>query len=70
MKAYDIIAYTYDADIHCEACADKQFGKKLYNEKNPPTDSEGNEVHPVFASDEITDDTCCGTCHCIILDNL
>lgn len=47
-----VIAYTYEADYHCLACTAKGF--------NPPdsygdyhgVDSEGNEIHPVFDTDE------------------
>lgn len=49
MKAWEIVAYAYDASLHCRECALKHFGK------NPDglLDSEGNEVHPIFASDEL-----------------
>lgn len=41
--AHDPIAYVYDADIHCEDCALKRFGR---DESGfiTGTDSEGNEV--------------------------
>ena len=61
MKAWDILGYTYDADVHCEKCAEKRFGKRLFDDKHPPEDSEGNEVHPIFASDEMdpAGEVCC-----------
>lgn len=69
MKAWEIIAWTYEADIHCPDCARKRFGDAIDNGSDadhdgpPPTDNEGNEVHPMFASDE-TDPQgeTCGTC--------
>ena len=71
-----IIAYTYDADVHCVACTTRRFGafkgivKTLMQERgqcdehgiDEPTDSEGNLIHPVFSTDE-HDFTHCGDCH-------
>ena len=69
-KSYEIIGYTYDADVHCIACT-VEYVRTLH--KLSPndlthttimgfagwdngvwttvefTDSEGNDVHPVFA---------------------
>ena len=63
-----IIAYTYDADVHCVHCTQMQFGdtRKEWStdEHNIPheaQDSEGNSIHPVFSTDE-HDFTHCGTC--------
>ena len=59
-----IIAYTYDADVHCPACADAAYaaGRLVrsgrqgeYDEHGLPMsliDSEGNPVRPVFSTDE------------------
>jgi hypothetical protein len=58
MNACTIIGYTYDADIHCPACA-----AAAGMDKEGATDSEGNESHPVFASEEFDGPACCGTCH-------
>ncbi|MBN1444425.1 MAG: hypothetical protein JXA90_17060 [Planctomycetes bacterium] len=76
MKAFDIIAYSADADTWCPECAEEAYGKAAlgicpecgsflsWNGSECvcchcglefgriPTDSEGNEVHPIFASDE------------------
>lgn len=49
MKAWDIIAYTADADIYCPECAERLYPGC----EGTADDHEGNEVHPVFASDEI-----------------
>ena len=68
-----IIAYTYDADVHCPACADAAYaaGRLVrsgrqgeYDEHGLPMsliDSEGNPVRPVFSTDE-HDFTSCGDC--------
>lgn len=63
MYAWSIIGWAYDADIHCNACARKRFGDDVETADPAPEDSEGNEIHPVFASDEI-DPTgeYCGDC--------
>lgn len=52
MKAFEIIGWAYDADLHCDGCARERFGAKLDDDENAPEDSEGNEVHPMFAGDE------------------
>ena len=72
MRAFEIIGYTYEADIHCVDCAIK-FVQQKY-ELAPDqmihsrgigfigwkddvwqaveyADSEGNTLHPIFASD-------------------
>ena len=43
-KAWEIVGYTYHADIYCAPC-----GETL-----PDTDPEGNNKSPVFVSDETT----------------
>jgi hypothetical protein len=49
-----VIGYTYEADYHCIECATKAFGFKLTNPERVghAIDSEGNEVVPVFDTDE------------------
>jgi hypothetical protein len=67
MKAWTIVAYTYDADVHHTWCAEKRFGAvALANDT--ATDSEGNKVHAVFASDDSEDGSSCGTCNKLIDD--
>ena len=54
-----IVAYTYEADLHCVSCAMERFGPG----STDSTDNEGNPVHAVFDTDEIEDpDAGCGTC--------
>lgn len=70
-----VVAYTYEADVHCVACTKERFGKhKLAHKPSAPhdydehgidykqEDGEGNLIHPVFSTDE-TDFTHCGDCH-------
>jgi hypothetical protein len=68
-----IIAYTYEADVHCPACAASRFGnfdKFKYTSDGLITgdhdhngiaytniDREGNPIHPVFDIDEDQDGT-------------
>lgn len=59
MKSYDIVGYTYDADMHCEACALARFPELAIGET--ATDSEENQTHPIFA-DSCGDDDACGDC--------
>jgi len=46
-----VIAYTYEADIHCRTCAIDRFPTLATT--GEATDREGNPVHPVFSTDEI-----------------
>jgi hypothetical protein len=67
-----IIAYTYDADVHCVDCARKQFwmgpvaGQAVHRDEHGipvhQQDSEGNPVHPVFSTDEQLEPLFCGDC--------
>lgn len=60
MKTWDIIGYAYEADVPCTDCAEDRFGvPALWH--GTATDREGNEIHPIFASDESQDDHC-GDC--------
>jgi hypothetical protein len=55
-----VIAYTYDADIHCVDCTLKRF--TLLQLANPDTrDSEGNPLH-VICSYEALPSTYCSDC--------
>lgn len=57
-----IVGWTYEADVHCPACAVHRFGyDSLYGDEGA-VDSEGNEVHPIFSTDELYDDERCGDC--------
>jgi len=53
IPAFRIVAYTYEADIHCVDHAESRFGMQegKYWVRESATDSEGNRVHPVFTSD-------------------
>ena len=53
-----IVAYTYEADIHCVNCPQQRFGDDVHDDVNTPVDREGNPVHPVFITDEITINHC------------
>lgn len=63
MKAWEIIGWTYEADVHCNTCTRERFGPDIETLVPAPEDSEGNEIHPIFASDE-TDPAgeYCGDC--------
>ena len=72
MKAWKVVAYTYDADVHCVECAGDRFyvirsGQVERDEVDLPEDSEGNEVHPVFAS-QVEGSMMCGDCEREVLD--
>lgn len=64
----DILAFTYEADYHCISCAIKKFGEKVLKTSIGLEDSEGNEPHPVFSTDEYESDSVCGTCDVLIYE--
>jgi hypothetical protein len=66
MQGTDIVAFAYDAAIHCVDCASEHFDC----DPADAVDSEGNEVHPVFASDEGWADDTCDDCGLRIEDTL
>ena len=55
-----IIAYTFEADIHCPACSINRFPTLATT--GEAMDKEGNPVRPVFSTDEIEVSHCsdCG----------
>ena len=69
-----VVAYTYEADVHCIHCTRQRFGKhKLAHKPSAPhdydehgldykqEDREGNLIHPVFDIDP-NEHSHCGTC--------
>lgn len=72
-----VIAYTYDADVHCPGCANEDANVGILH-REPPLqlgvdehglaydlmDKEGNRITPVFDTDEDQDGvfTHCGDC--------
>lgn len=67
--AHRPIAYTYEADHHCEECTLERFGDTY------GVDREGNEVHAVFSWDEWWNTeypNCeylsCGDCHGVLAE--
>jgi hypothetical protein len=56
-KSYDVIGYTYEADIHCPECTRERFP-----DPDNAVDDEGNDVQPIFADqfgdliEEVDDD--------------
>ena len=56
----EVIAYTYEADIHCVDCAHERFQDP---DSESAVDREGNPVHAVFTGAEIEYwPVPCGTC--------
>ena len=53
-KAWEIVGYTADADVWCAACAEEQYGPDSGDRK----DREGNDVHPLFVSDDYGGESC------------
>ena len=63
----NVLAYTYEADHHCEACAYARFGR---NDQGDivGVDDEGNEIGPWFEDESIDYPAHCGECH-VFLEN-
>jgi hypothetical protein len=71
-----VIAYSYDADHHCEACALARFGLDAgaaHELDNPAlVDGEGNPIGAVFSDSEwwsgepARETLTCGDCHAVI----
>ena len=51
-KTYEVTGYAYDADLHCLECTSKRFNGDAQAVDYTAIDSEGNEIHPVFLSDD------------------
>jgi hypothetical protein len=72
----DPIAYTYEADVHCEYCAKERFEPCEGNHYLVGEDSEGNEITPIHAFETTLNEdhdysegpniSACGTCGRII----
>jgi hypothetical protein len=68
---HDPVAYTYEADYHCPACAIDRFGREPARPwvREDATDREGNPVGAVFSWNEWCEPSepgqqvpTCGTC--------
>ena len=57
MKGYEIVAYAYNAALHCTDCA-RDEGM----DEDDALDNEWNEAHPIFASDDDWIDQFCDDC--------
>lgn len=71
-----VIAYTYNADVHCPQCTKFDSGMKRLTLKSPVlvsdldehglsdklNDREGNFINPVFSTDEQINPLYCGDC--------
>ena len=75
MHATTVIGYSWQADMHCVDCTRHAANVGLLKREPPLSmdtdehglatdlvDSEGNEIHPVFAGDEGASDERCGDC--------
>lgn len=73
-----IVAYTFEADLHCPACTKHQAQRMKLDHDHPYAmgqsckddhgieydlvDTEGNLIHPVFVTDEMPENSTCGDC--------
>jgi len=56
-----VIAYTYEADLHCLDCTRNTFGDDDLGYAFT-FDNEDQLINPVFSTDEILDYSVCGDC--------
>jgi hypothetical protein len=64
-----IVGYTYDAGVHCDACAAERFGRcQCEHHDVHGEDSEGNDVEPIFATDEAAGELTCDDCGSELMD--
>lgn len=61
MKAFDILGYSFEADLHCVECSIARFGEDGLAADSEVTDSEGNTPKPIFACEASLEDRC-GDC--------
>ena len=60
MNATDVVGYAYEADVHCLGCTEERFPNIYDDLRAPETDSEGNEISPIFAGEgAYSDCSCC-----------
>lgn len=62
MKAFDILGFSFEADLHCVECSIARFGEAGLEADSEVTDSEGNTPKPIFACEASLEDYC-GDCH-------
>ena len=68
-KSFEIVGWTYEAAVHCNACAAARFGtdqdKRTDSGRSlEGVDGEGNDIHPLFL-DQLSDfdyDVTCDDC--------
>ena len=68
MKYYDIVGYTYDADVHCVSCAKKAFTQEDLDSLTDRHIAEwggtlDSDPFPVFAGDADVESYSCGDCY-------
>ena len=66
MKSYDIIAYAYNAALHCPDCTLKYYSANHLKHLEGRKDEDGNVITPVFSSNDLPEESCCDDC-CINL---
>jgi hypothetical protein len=65
-KSFEIVGYTYEADLHCLECTEKRFNVSIdeytgFAGEDKTEDREGNNLHPIFL-DQLEGGEVCGDC--------
>lgn len=83
MRSYDIVAYTYQADVHCPECIAQMFGGSILDSAETMLDRaaesagidrydessyDSDDFPKVVFCDQVESTEYCGTCHAVILE--
>lgn len=83
MRSYDIVAYTYAADIHCPECISEMFGGSILDSTDSVLDRaaraagidrdddrsfDSDDFPKIVFCDQIEQTEYCGTCHHVIVE--
>lgn len=59
-----VLGYTADADVWCKECCESQYDGQYDSHGNwYATDREGNEIWPIFSTDDRSERIFCCACH-------
>lgn len=67
-KTFEIVGYSYEADLHCKPCTLRRFGEAVnfkgdeeFDPAYPILDGEGNPIYPLML-EEVEEKDTCGDC--------
>ena len=66
-KTFEIVAWDYEAGLHCNACAYDRF-KELLTSEEVPLDKDGGPVRPILLKDVSGEEYHCSDCGRSLVD--